>query len=57
MRIGQIDPKYHAVHLAKQNLVQTLKRSIEPSFDEKELADAIEQFFDAKIATALDRRY
>lgn len=57
MRIGEVKPEYHALHLAKQNLVLEISRSIEPSASPKELADAIEQFIDAKIAASMDRRY
>lgn len=56
-RLGEPDLKFSAIHLAKQNLIRKLQRLPEPGFDEKELADAIEEFFDAKIAAALDRRY
>ncbi len=40
------------IERAKANLLYHLRRSIEPGFDQKDLANAIEQFIDAKINTA-----
>jgi len=58
MRIrADLDQRYQVLHRVKQNLIACLRRSIEPPFDEKDLADAIEQMIDAKIAVALDHRY
>lgn len=57
MRIGEIDPKAEAINEAMAKLLSCLRRADEPSFDQGEMAQAIDQFVSAKIADALDRRY
>ena len=56
-RIGQIDPRSQAINIARRKLKSALERQIEPSFDFNELAQAIDEFVQAKIADAMDRRY
>ncbi len=57
MRTGEIDPVFVILNQAQQNLLHQLRRSAEPSADPKDLAEAIDQFIDAKIAIALMRRF
>ena len=42
-----------AIERDKANLLYHLRRSIEPRFDQKDLVNALEQFIDAKISTAM----